>query len=442
MSPEAAAGDGGDGRTGLGRRLLRAVGRGRFARLLLPAIVLQSVLIGGGYATGREIVAYGAKFGALGWISIAVIFAGFALLSVLTFEFARTRRVYDYKRFVRGLIGPLWPLFDLLFGAMCVLVLAVMASAAGEIAKETLGIPVVAGTAVMVVAVGTLTAFGSRVIEAFKSVGTGLLYGAYLLFSVLVLARRGGHAWEVVARGDVSYAGEAGVLAAAAAGVLYVGYNLAVYPAVMFSLHRQTSRRHTLVSGLLSGALMTLPFALTYACVLGFYPDSRVLDAPVPWLPMLASVGGGPLLAAFGVVIGWTLLETSVGMIHAVLHRIESNLPGADGTAGVPGRTDGRRAEAAAGPTPEEEPPPREGGGRGGGEGLGRLGKGLIGAGVLAAAALLSRVGIVTLVAEGYSLMAYGFIALFALPLLTVGTLRIVRNDVLEPPSPESRRAS
>ena len=34
---------------------------GRFGALVLPGIVLQSVLVGGGYATGREIVAYGAK---------------------------------------------------------------------------------------------------------------------------------------------------------------------------------------------------------------------------------------------------------------------------------------------------------------------------------------------------------------------------------------------
>ncbi len=42
---------------------------GAFGKLILPGIVLQSVLIGGGYATGREIVEYGAKFGAMGWLA-------------------------------------------------------------------------------------------------------------------------------------------------------------------------------------------------------------------------------------------------------------------------------------------------------------------------------------------------------------------------------------
>lgn len=44
-------------------------------------------------------------------------------------------------------------------------------------------------------------------------------------------------------------------------------------------------------------------------------------------------------------------------------------------------------------------------------------------------AAALSRVGMVTLVAEGYTIMGYLFIALFALPLLTVGSWRIVHAD-------------
>ena len=38
---------------------------GGFGKFVLPGIILQSVMIGGGYATGREIVEYGGKFGAL-----------------------------------------------------------------------------------------------------------------------------------------------------------------------------------------------------------------------------------------------------------------------------------------------------------------------------------------------------------------------------------------
>ena len=378
--------------------------RGPLGRIVLPAAILQSLLIGGGYATGREIVAYGAKYGSLGWLAVVAIFVGFTVMSVLTFEVARLVRAYEYRGFVRQLIGPAWPLFDVLYGAMAVLVIAIMASAASEIMHDTLAVPPLASTALVVAAVGGLTYLGASAIEAFKSVGTVLLYVAYLAFGVAVLWGRWGAVAEVFAAGSTAYVEDAAPLDALGSGVLYVGYNLAVYPAVLFVLHRQRERRDSLVSGLLAGVMMTIPFALTYLCVLAFYPAPRVLDAPVPWLPMLAAAGGGALVAVYGVVMGWTLLETSVGMIHAILDRADATL---------------RRAGGGGG-TPEPDPPGEES------SGLSRLQRGLIGAGVLAGAALLSRVGIVALVARGYTYMAYGFIALFALPLLTVGVRRVL----------------
>ena len=59
---------------------------GSFGKFVLPGIILQSVMIGGGYATGREIVEYGAKYGALGWLSGLGTFLGFAVIAALTYE--------------------------------------------------------------------------------------------------------------------------------------------------------------------------------------------------------------------------------------------------------------------------------------------------------------------------------------------------------------------
>ena len=78
---------------------------GTYAKYILPGVLLQSVLIGGGYATGREIYSYGAKFGAFGWISGLTIGIGFALFAFLTFEICRIYKVYDYKNYIKKVIG-------------------------------------------------------------------------------------------------------------------------------------------------------------------------------------------------------------------------------------------------------------------------------------------------------------------------------------------------
>lgn len=383
---------------------------GPFGRLVLPAVVLQSVLIGGGYATGREIVAYGARFGSRGWIAVLAIFLGFTVTAFFTFEVARRYRAYEYKSFVRRLIGPMWPAFDLLFVVMAVVIIAVMASAAASILEETLSVPPGVGTTGVVVAVGIATYRGASFIEVFKSAGTTALYVAYLVFAGLVVSAR----WDALGAAllEGGAAGGVGALDAASAvtpgapvlavlgtGALYVGYNLAVYPAVLFTLHRQRTRTDTGTAALLSGLLMTIPFALTWLCLMGFYPDPEVFDAPVPWLPMLRSLDLPFLVGVFGLVMGWTLLETSVGLIHALLNRIDADLERLD-----------------AGPLADLG-------------GLTRLQSGLLGAGVLLGAALLSRVGIIALVSRGYTYMGYAFIALFALPLLTVGAWKVLRGE-------------
>ncbi len=373
---------------------------GWFGRLLLPAIIAQSVLIGGGYATGREVVEFGARFGSVGWIAVLAVFIAFTVMSILVFEFARVTRAYDYKSFVKGLIGPAWPVFDVLYAVMAVLVIAVMAAASGTIMEATIGVPYMVGILAIVAVVAVLLFYGSRLIEAFKTLGTTALYLGYIVFGVVVLTAGWPQVTEVFASADTQHAasGAAGVSmwAVIGIGILYVGYNLAIYPAVLFSLHRQGKRSHSVLGGLAAGVIMTLPFLLTYLCVLAFYADGGVVDAEVPWLYMLDATAGTWVVVLFGIVVGWTLMETSVGLIHAILDRLDRDLVHRN----VPGAKKG--------------------------EGLSGLQKGALGSLALLAAAALAQVGIVSLVGVGYLWMAYAFLAVFALPLLTVGVWRIV----------------
>jgi uncharacterized membrane protein YkvI len=364
---------------------------GSFGRLVLPGIILQSVLIGGGFATGREIVEYGAKYGALGWLGGVGIFLGFSVMAILTFELARVSAAYDYRTLLRALIGRGWILYEVMYGGLAILIIAVMASAMGEILGSTLGTNYWIGVLVITVAVGLLNFHGQRLIERFKTYGTLALFSAYALFGTLVISSTWQQARAVLASGDTSFmAGNVSMGMVLGSGVLYVGYNLAVYPAALFTLKRQRSRKESVISGLVAGVLMTAPWFLTYVSILGFYPSRRVLGAPVPWLEMLAGSGHW-VVAVFGVVVAWTLIETATGMIHAFIERL--NVAAVERT--------GRR--------------------------LARSQNAGIAVITLVLALILARIGIIDLIARGYSLMAYGMIAVYALPLLTIGLYRIWR---------------
>ena len=367
---------------------------GGYAKYILPGVLLQSVLIGGGYATGREIYSYGAKFGAFGWISGLTIGIGFALFAFLTFEICRIYKVYDYKNYIKQVIGPLWPVMDVLTILIAIMLIAVMAAATGSI-FEQVGLPNFLGAVVIVFLCGLLNFKGSKVIEKFESVGTVLLYGGYILFTILVLISKGSNIPQVFASADTSaYDGKITLGLCIWTGILYVAYNINSIPMGMFSLTRQTKRKETFFSGLIAGLLMVIPWFLSYFAMMCFYGDTSIVGADVatPWMEMIKAVNGGPvLLALFSIVMGWTLVETATGCIHMIIDRFDI--------------------------APEERGNTR----------LTDKKRGLITVITLLAALLLSRIGVVTLIEKGYSYLSYGFILFYLLPTLFIGGYKIIR---------------
>lgn len=362
---------------------------GKYGRFVLPAVILQSVLMGGGFATGREIVEFGAKYGALGWLGGVGIFIGFTIMAILMFEFSRKFKVFNYRTMLKELIGPFWFLFDIVYLLLAILIIAIMASATGEILNRTLGLNYWVGVILIIVIVGILNFYGKGLIERFKTLGTLSLMIGYVIFATLVISTTWESALEVLRSGDTSFiSGKVSIFAVLWSGILYVGYNLAVYPAALFSIKRQQSIKDSVIAGIVGGVLMTFPWFLTYFSLLGFYPNEEVLGATVPWLEML---DGFPLIVIiiFGIVVGWTLVETASGMIHAFVDRLDSQI---------------------------KDLANRE---------LTDMQKGLIAVGTLILAVILAQVGIIDLISKGYTAMAYAMIAVFAIPLLTIGVYKI-----------------
>lgn len=366
---------------------------GSFGKYLLPGVVLQSVLIGGGYATGREIVEYGAKFGALGWLAGIGTFIGFALVAILSFELIRLTRAYDYKSFIKEIGGPLWVVFDIIYILFMVIIIAVMASATGSIVEQTLGLNYWTGVVGIVIVVGVLNFYGEHLIERFETYGTIVLYAGYIIFAILVITANHGNMSTVFATGDTSFVEDASIPKIIWTGILYCAYNLVVIPASFFTLKRQTKRKETVVSGLIAGILMTIPWFLTYFAVMCFYPNADVIGATVPWLAMMQGVAGPVVISLFGVVMGWTLIETSTGIIHAAIERLNSGLEDI-------GKKRMTRPQQA-----------------------------IVTLVVLISAMVFSKIGIIDLIAKFYNALAYAFIIIYLVPLLTVGVYKIVKKS-------------
>lgn len=348
-----------------------------FQKYFLPGFVFQSVVIAGGYGTGRELAEFFLPYGPLGGL-LAMLLVSTVIWSAVcaaSFAFSHMFRSYDYRSFFKHLLGRGWFLFELLYVAQLLLVLAVIAAASGQILRETFNLPYLVGVIGIMVAVGFLTFRGTAVIEKFLARWSFVLYGVYLVFFLWCFARFGDEIIGQLGAGAVGSGWMTG-------GVKYAAYNLAIIPPVLFVIRHIEVRREAVTAGLLAGPIAIIPGFLFYLAMVGQYP--AVADQPVPANYLLEILGSRAFQLAFQVVLFGTLIETGSGLLHGVNERI----------AGV-------YAELGKAMPDRLRP--------------------MVAVGLLVVGALLAQFGLVNLIARGYGTITWGFLLVFVIPMLTWG---------------------
>lgn len=356
-----------------------------FQRFLLPGFALKAVIIGGGYATGRELAEYFVPSGPWGGLAAmllaTLIWSGVA---ALTFALARRMRAYDYRRFFEGLLGPGWIAFKIAYLIFVVLILAVFGAAAGAIGAATFGWPELAGSVLLALGIVAFTAFGTAIVETLFQYASMLIYTVYALFIVFALASFG----EMIGNGFANAPPPSGNWVAG--GITYASYNIVGAVIILPVLRHLTSQRDAVVAGLIAGPLTMLPAILFFAAMMAFYPAIGDETLPSDFLLRQMAVPGFHIL--FQLMIFAALLESGVGAIHAINERVSGVIE----ARGRPRLDTGARAAIGS----------------------------LILVGCMFVAA---RVGLVDLIASGYRFLAWLFLAVFVLPLITIGTWRLLR---------------
>ncbi len=355
-----------------------------FKKYLLPGFVFQSVVIAGGYGTGRELVEYFLRYGPLGGIlgMFCVTTIIWSLILAVTFEFSRVFKAYDYRTFFKKLLGPMWPVFEVLYLLMLFLVLAVIGSAAGVILKDNLNLPYMAGVCFMLAAVGFLTFKGRELIENFLSSWSILLYLTYGAFFVMALVKFGPAIQQNLSSAQIKPGWVLG-------GFKYALYNMGIIPAVFFCLRHIKTRKQAVSAGLAGGIIGIFPGFLFYMAVLGHYP--AILPEAVPALFILKQIGFPLFMIVFQIVLFGTLIETGTGFIHAVNERIKASLA-----------SQGKKFHRWMRP--------------------------VIAAGLILISIAVSSFGLIDLIAKGYGSISWGFFAVFILPLITLGIYLLFKS--------------
>jgi uncharacterized membrane protein YkvI len=356
-----------------------------FRRLLLPGFAFKAAVIGGGYATGRELVTFFLPSGPWGGLfGMFLAMAVWSSVCVVTFLFALQTGSRDYRSFFRNLLGPLWPAFEIAFFFSTMLVLAVFAAAAGAIAQAITPWPSLAGSILLVAAITYFATFGNEMVERLFKYVSLFLYATYALFLVLSLTMFGPDIATAFARNAVGDGWIQG-------GLTYAGYNIVGAVVILPVIRHMRSRNDAIVAGVLAGLLAMLPAVLFFVSMTAFYPQIGSQLLPSDFLLQRMHLPAFRII--FQLMIFAALLESGTGMVHAINERVAHTYrAGADGTLSPVARL-------------------------------------CITATMLAGSVFVAeRIGLIALIANGYRLLSMVFLLTFVLPVMTYGLWSVWRH--------------
>ncbi len=356
-----------------------------FQRYLLPGFAFKAVVIGGGYATGRELAEFFLPHGPTGGVlAILLAMVVWSLICALTFALAQATQSFDYRSFFKQLLGPGWMLFEVAYLLFIVLILAVFGAAAGAIGEALFGLPTLVGALALVVSIAVIVAFGNKAVERLFKWVTIFLYAVYAIFAVLALSAFGGRAAgnfaEPTPMGDWWLD-----------GLTYAGYNVIGAVVILPVIRHITSRKDAVIAGLLSGPLAIWPALVFFICMIAFYPAIGQETLPSDYL--LRQLNMPAFHIIFQLMIFSALLESGAGSVHALNERI----------AGAYKARRGKELSALA-----------------------RLA--IASVILLFAVFLADALGLVTLIAQGYRVLSLTILVLFIAPILTIGLWQLSRN--------------
>ena len=350
---------------------------------IVPAFVFASVVMGGGYGTGREIVEFFTIYGLLGGILGSVVsICIFGLVLACTYEFARVFKVYDYRSFFKMLIGPFWVCFEILYLILFLLVLSVLSSAAGSMLEQEYLISKNIGVGILLTLILFLVYFGRETIEKVLTFWSIFMYLVFIYYFFEILSNSDTKILSKLSLGSI----ESGWLKG---GILYPMYNLAIAPVLLFSTHAITTRKEAILAGIFSGVIVMVPAMLFHISYSVGYPD--VLNQPVPNYWMISEYSSIYLLIIFLLALMGPLVQTGAGLVQGFLERIESSFKSINKNS------------------------------------LNKLTKITISSIILILSGVLSSIGIITLIAKGYSALSIGFAFVYIIPVCTLGLIKIIK---------------
>ena len=223
---------------------------------------------------------------------------------------------------------------------------------------------------------------GTEMIEKVLSFWSYILYAVYIIFLIAVIAKFGGNISAEFAKGEIASNWFVN-------GANYALYNLVVVPLILYTVRDCETRKEAMGCGILAGIIGVVP-GILLLLVMGA-DFTNVTQAATPVTVIFDMLDMRWLYIVFEIVLFGTLIETGTGFIKAVTDRIE-----------VAVTRNGRELDAWVHPTL------------------------VVAMAVIGIA--ISTFGLLNLIVKGYGTSVWGFLIIYAIPMLTLGVYKIIKS--------------
>jgi uncharacterized membrane protein YkvI len=352
--------------------------------LLIPSSVFLSVIFGGSYGSGREVMEFISKHGPTGGlISILTTFITYAIILFLCFEIARIFRAFEYRSFCDKLLGKAWFLYEIVIMIGMVITLAVVSTVAGTVMQDHFGIPISIGTVLVLTLVISLNYLGRELIEKSMMLSVSALFAVLFVILFFVFNNDNHSLGQAFDNEVLDLTGWKGAMKYAIVGTGFL-------PLLLFCARGLRSRRESLIAAMAAGLVTVLPALAFHLAFMTQFP--AITSQALPTYFLFESASPTWALNLYVVVLFVLIAQTGVGVLQGFIERLDVWREGKTGTP------------------------------------MSKLGHGLTAGFMMLASLLLGSMGVVALILKGYNLLSASFLIVFTIPLLTWGVVLVFRR--------------
>ena len=282
--------------------------------------------VGGGFATGNQVVSYFVQYGITGFIWPILSMALLAWVMYVVMRFARLRGLTNYK----DTFAELYPnpkmeiLFEIFYVIIILAAVAAAVSGAANLVEQFLHLPYVLSCLVVIACLVVLSIFGIKLIIAVSTfLSAGILVIVAIMFVVgLTNAPLSiGEAVEATPVNNAAYAFFRGV-------PVYAGFQCVSIPSMLAAATTVTNNKGVKRAAVLGGLMNGLALAASALMLLTWYPSIVAGEAlTLPNLFVCQSIGWQWLTVIYSLLLFCAFISTSVTLVFSMIDRFQNKLP-------------------------------------------------------------------------------------------------------------------